>query len=344
MPKLVLVLSFSLLSWLGVLHCQSNSPLQSSFLEKPVKGLTLVAPPKPFPTDPTHEIQSIGANCIAIIPYAFTPPQQALVRFGSKRQWWGERPEGIRKSIELAQKRGIHVLLKPQVWSPGWWTGDYSFSTDDEWSTWEEQYASYITHFAEIAEKMEVEAFCLGTEFKTAIRERPQFWQNLIKRIRTIYSGRLTYAANWDNFENIPFWDQLDYIGINAYFPLSSEQTPTVSELVSAWKPMKKKIADHQSQYGLPVIFTEYGYLSVDRCADKTWELEASIGQLAINEPAQANAIDALHTAFASEHYWKGGFLWKWFPNMQGHEGYPEKDYTPQGKMSEKILESWFKK
>lgn len=199
-------------------------------------------------------------------------------------------------------------------------------------------------HFAELAEEMHVAAFCIGTEFKLAIQKRPQFWHDLIEHIKTVYTGRLTYAANWDNFENIPFWRELDYIGINAYFPLSEKETPSVQELVNAWQPVKKKIAEHYTIHKTPVIFTEYGYLSVDGCANKTWELEASIDQIAINETAQANAIDALHTAFASEHYWKGGFLWKWFPDMQGHEGYPEKDYTPQGKKSAQILEAWFSK
>jgi hypothetical protein len=27
----------------------------------------------------------------------------------------------------------------------------------------------------------------------------------LIQKIRKIYSGKLTYAANWDSFETIPF-------------------------------------------------------------------------------------------------------------------------------------------
>jgi hypothetical protein len=27
---------------------------------------------------------------------------------------------------------------------------------------------------------------------------------------------------------------------------------------------------------------------------------------------------------------------------MQGHEGNPDKDYTPQGKRAEKVLKRWF--
>ena len=83
--------------------------------------------------------------------------------------------------------------------------------------------------------------------------------------------------------------------------------------------------------------------MSVDGSAHNNWELEENIKSLDENQAAQAIAIDALHQVFSSEPYWKGGFLWKWYPGMQGHEGYPDKDYTPQGKEAEKILERWFK-
>jgi hypothetical protein len=70
--------------------------------------------------------------------------------------------------------------------------------------------------------------------------------------------------------------------------------------------------------------------------------LEKRIHQLNVNEKAQANALEALFQSFAGEPYWHGGFLWKWFPNMQGHEGYPEKDYSPQGKAGSLVLKTWY--
>ena len=154
--------------------------------------------------------------------------------------------------------------------------------------------------------------------------------------------GLITYAANWDNFTEIPFWDQLDYIGINAYFPLLDHEKPTLSKLVKAWKEPLESIRKCQKKFDKPIIFTEYGYLSVDGATFNTWELEKKLDVLDVNQEAQAMAIDALHSVFAEESYWQGGFLWKWYPSMQGHEGYPTKDYTPQGKTAEKVLKRWF--
>jgi len=65
---------------------------------------------------------------------------------------------------------------------------------------------------------------------------------------------------------------------------------------------------------------------------------------LDINERAQANALNSLYEIFSQQEFWAGGFLWKWFPNMQGHEGYPDKDYTPQGKIAEDVISEWYGK
>jgi hypothetical protein len=88
-----------------------------------------------------------------------------------------------------------------------------------------------------IAVEKNVEALCVGTEFKVGAVRREAFWRGLIARIRQKYHGKLTYAANWDEFPNMPFWDALDFVGINAYMPLSDAVTPSVSDLKMAWRP-----------------------------------------------------------------------------------------------------------
>ena len=327
-----------------LLACFSVHPSDQAALRKNsvIDGLTLVAPPQPFTKNPMVAVQEVGANWIAVIPYGFTRKNNPTVHFNSQRQWWGERPAGVMKTIELAQNADVKILLKPQVWSPGWWTGDYDFDSDQDWENWEEDYLKYINHFAELADSFKVDLFCIGTEFKNSVKERPNFWLEVIRQVRQVYKGQITYAANWDNFENIPFWQELDLIGINAYFPLLDEKTPSFKALCKAWQPHLKKIRSFHKTVKKPIVFTEYGYLSVDGCAFETWVLESRINQLEINEMAQANAIEALHHTFSQEHYWLGGFLWKWFPNMKGHEGYPAKDYTPQGKIAHQVLSEIF--
>lgn len=309
-----------------------------------VRGVNFVAPPKPFGEDPMPPVRDIGATWIAVIPYAFCRPGSPRVRYQSNNswQWWGERPAGVRETIRKARVAGLQVMLKPQVYVPGSWTGGISFSSEVQWREWEDSYEAYILPFAEMAEEEGVALLCIGTEFKVSSTERPRYWRQLIRKIRQVYSGKLTYAANWDEFDQIEFWDELDYIGVDAYFPLDPAPTPRVKKLKRAWRKPKRTIEKTVQKFRRPVLFTEFGYLSVDGCAYNNWDLEAQIRSVPVNEQAQANALDALFQTFWEEPYWHGGFIWKWFPNLKGHEGYPERDYTPQGKIGEEVVRDWY--
>jgi hypothetical protein len=309
-----------------------------------IKGLSFVAIPSPFQDNPFHDITDVSANYISVIPFAYTLQNDTEVHYNSHRQWWGEKPEGVRSTIRLAHDHNINVMLKPQIYVPGSWIGDLTFDNEADWIKWEGEYQSYIMAMAEIAADEDVAILCLGTELKRSVVERTSFWIELITKIRTVYCGKLTYSSNWDHYKQIPFWDQLDYIGISTYFPLSDSKTPQVSELIKAWQPIKHDLKTFSLSHNKRMLFTEFGYLSVDHCAHKTWELEADIHQANVNEKAQANALNAIFETFFNEDFWAGGFLWKWFPNGHGHEGYPDKDYTPQNKLAEGILHNWYSK
>ncbi|MBL7825336.1 MAG: hypothetical protein JNJ57_01815, partial [Saprospiraceae bacterium] len=162
-------------------------------------------------------------------------------------------------------------------------------------------------------------------------------------KVKTAYHGKLTYSANWDDWDKVPFWNELDYIGLGGYFPLVDAALPDIALLQTAWLPIKERLKTFSEKQGKQILFTEWGYLSVDGCGWRNWELEKGIKSRSINQVAQAHCYEAMLTTFQPEPWWAGSFLWKWFPNMRGHEGYPERDYTPQGKLSEQVLQRWYK-
>ena len=323
---------------------QAYDSFEFDDVEDRMKGITMVAPPKEFKNNPLQPIKDVNANWVALVPYGFSSKGNSEVRFNTKWQWWGEKPEGIRKCIKMAHSNGLKVLLKPQVYIHRGWVGEVDFNDEASWTEWEKAYEKFIMLFVDIAIQEDVEMFCLGTEYKISVVKREKFWRQLISKIRNRYDGKLIYSANWDSFEKVAIWDDLDYIGVSSYFPLTDSKTPAKDELIRAWKPITKRLARLSSLYQKKVIFTEYGYLSVDRCAHRNWELEKQIKTLPINERAQANALEALYDNYSKQEFWAGGFLWKWFPNMQGHEGYIDKDYTPQGKLAEEIITDWYGK
>jgi len=351
-PSFTAILSIILLCAFAGLNCnwttanQSNEPFFEHSIPK-MKGLNFVAPPRAFTTNPMEAVKEVNANWIAVIPYAFTRPGQPKVQYnnhGKYQQWWGERPEGCAETIRLAHESDIQVLFKPQVYIPGSWPGDLDFANAEEWALWEADYRKFILLMLDMAIEKKVAAFCIGTEFKKSVIKREAFWRGLIKEIRGKYDGLLTYASNWDHYEQVPFWDALDFVGVDAYFPLVNEKTPKVAALKKAWQPHLQKMRKFQSLVAKPIVFTEYGYLSVDGAAYNTWELEGKVRQLPINQQAQANALEALYATFWQESWWSGGYIWKWFPEMKGHEGYPDRDYTPQGKTGEEIVRKWYEK
>ncbi len=309
-----------------------------------IDGITMVAPPQEFKTDPMEDIQDVHADWVALVPFGFSRSGQARVSYGSKSQWWGERKEGIEASVKLAKGKDLKVMLKPQVWIPGAWVGEVDFDTEEDWKIWEDSYRSYIMSFIDIAIEYNVDLFCVGTEYRVAVKKREAFWRSLIKDIKKVYSGKLTYSSNWDSYDKVPIWDALDFVGISAYFPLTEVETPPTMMLTYRWNKHIKKLRKFSSKNDRKILFTEYGYLSVDGAAGKTWELEKEVRSLAINEQAQANGYEALFRSFWKEDFWAGGFLWKWFPDGHGHEGYPERDYTPQNKKAQKVLSEWYGK
>jgi hypothetical protein len=325
--------------FLCVLFASSTGYTQ---LDARISGVSLVAPRDSFERNPMQDLNSVNCSWVAVIPYAFTPAKEAKVYFGNNHQWWGETPRGAEHTIQIAKESGLKVMLKPQLWIHNSWVGDLEFDTEKEWSSWELSYKEYIIGFARIAERNKVEILCIGTEFKKAVQQRPKFWRKLIKEIREHYSGLLTYCSNWDSFEDVPFWKDLDLIGISAYFPLSDHTHPEVDHLKEQWEPIKKSLSRISKKYGKKILFTEYGYLSVNGCAGKTWELERVRMDLPSNERAQANALEALYSSFCDESYWVGGFLWKWYPNGRVRPGFKAHDYTPQDKLSEQVIKQWY--
>ena len=303
-----------------------------------LNGVCLVAPSQPLSPDDMEPIQELGANWVAVVPYAFSyGDDDPRINYDTSRQWWGERKEGVVTTIRYAQEAGLKVMLKPHVWVRGQgWPGDFTLSSEAKWQQWEEEYGAYLRTITQVADSMNVELLCIGTEYRQAIITRPQFWEKLIGEIRQNYSGKLTYAANWDNFENVTFWNKLDYIGIDAYWPLCERQTPTLKTLTAGWREPLRQIERVQQRYQRPILLTEYGYESRDYMARGHWESSSEEGT--VNLEAQRRAYQVLYDTFWDRPWFAGGFLWKWFPNHAQAGGTNHTSYTPQNKPAQTVI------
>jgi hypothetical protein len=306
-----------------------------------INGVSFVAPPRFIDEIKISHLRSINANWVAITPYAFSNSNSPEVSFNHDHQWWGETKTGVVATINYAHNQGHKIMLKPHVWVKGQgWAGDYELETDDQWKVWGESYANYILTYAEIADSLKVEMLCIGTEYRKAVTLHPEIWRNLIKDVRQIYGGKVVYAANWDNYQNVTFWDDLDFIGIDAYFPLTEEKSPEIAHLKDKWDSISVDIQKFSKKWDKSILFTEFGYQSVDYSTDGHWKYEQDT--LSINLDLQANAYQALFETFWDKPWFDGGFFWKWHSDHERIGGLENKEFTPQNKPAQETIRQWY--
>ena len=93
--------------------------------------------------------------------------------------------------------------------------------------------------------------------------------------------------------------------------------------------------------YDKPILFTEYGYRSVDYAGRKPWVSDRSMNQ--VNLKAQVNTTKALYETFWNEEWFAGGFIWKWFIDYDKVGGEDNPMFTPQNKPVEEVIKEYYK-
>jgi hypothetical protein len=306
-------------------------------------GLCWEGSPRPITAEALDPLVALGVNAISQTPFAFMrDPRKPELGFSDParpltgRGWWGEHGEGVRFVARAAHERGIATLVKPHVWLHGSWPGEVEMDSEEDWATWFAAYREFILGWAHLSAAEGHAGLCLGNELdKTALRERE--WRALIADVRAVFPGLVTYAANWTHFEEVPFWDALDAIGISAYFPLSEAPRPSLEELRDAWRPVRARLAALSARVERPVVFTEIGYHPAEGALAEPWEWE--VGSAALAPENQANAYQAALDVFLGEPWFGGVFFWKWHAEA-GHRrrGSPAGTFSPQGLPAEEVL------
>jgi hypothetical protein len=309
-----------------------------------INGVSFVASQQPIGQEQVDPVIAVHANHASIMPFGFIQDlQHPEISYNTNRQWFGETREGSKQYIDLLKQNNIQVMIKPQIWV---WKGEYTglikMKTEEDWIRFEKSYGEYILDFAKLAEETHCELFCIGTELEMFIQKRPEFWNGLINEVREVYSGKITYAANWDEYKRIPFWESLDYIGVDAYFPISESRTPTIRESIEKWDHWKNELKGISERSNRKILFTEYGYRSVDYAGKEPWMSER--GTSRVNLIAQSNMYAALYESVWDEDWFAGGYIWKWFIDDSKVGGYDNPMFTPQNKPVEKVISEQYLK
>ena len=316
----------------------------ASQVQEKINGVSFVASREEVAQEHVQEVVKLHANHAAVMPFGFIRDiGSPEIIFDTERQWFGETKKGASQYIELLHKNGIKTMVKPQIWIwKGEFTGTLKMNSEEDWKALEASYEQFILTYAEMAQETNSELFCIGTELEQFVKNRPDYWKALIAKIREVYKGKLTYAANWDEYPRVPFWAALDYIGIDAYFPLSEEKTPSVAQLKKGWQRWKSDIATLANTTDRRVLFTEFGYRSMDFSAKKPWLVDRN--EENVNLEAQVNCKKAIFEEFWGEDWFAGGYVWKWFIHHSKSGGADDNRFTPQNKPAQEVIKTFYKK
>lgn len=332
-----------ILSLLSTILLMSSCSMTLPKLEK-INGVSFVASRDSISDKHVQPVVRLNANYASLMPFGFIRDlAHPEIRYNENRQWFGEREDGIKQYAEELRKNGIKIMLKPQIWVwNGEFTGFIKMKKEEDWKTLEISYSAFILEFAHIAQENNFEILCIGTELENFIDARPSYWKKLIEEIKNVYKGKLTYASNWNEYNRTHFWDDLDYIGIDAYFPVDDKQSPTLGAAKKGWQTHKAEMKTYSETHKKPILFTEFGYRSIDYAGRAPWTVDRVDKQ--VNLEAQAILTQALFEEFWHEDWFAGGFVWKWFHDYENVGGHDDNRFTPQNKPAEETIRAQYAK
>jgi sugar phosphate isomerase/epimerase len=260
--------------------------------------------------EPTLDrINELGATWVAIHPYAWIT-DDGTVHF---REFDSDNPPAsIIRPIVEAHRRGLKILIKPHLgyWRSRFsWRGEINFDSEDEWNRFFRTYETWITQVAALSR--EADGFCVGTELDATLDHESE-WRRVIASVRELTPAPLSYAANWATYRRVSFWDAVDIIGVQAYFPLTEARDPDEEELRAGWASVMSEIEDFAAKRDQYVVFTELGYNQSHQAAARPWDSHSDEEDAAAE--LQARCLRVALELIEEEPRVIGAFLWKWFP------------------------------
>ena len=312
------------------------------------KGISLV--PRNS-TDPSSEqwkqtLRDLKANNVNIVTYILLYRQSTFNSNEIYESHNNPTEASLVESIAYAHSLGLKVQLKPHIDNddvPQYWRGQIAPTDLNAWFT---SYGTMLNNVARIARENGVEELCIGTELFNLTIPRADwpvtpYWTNLIAQVRANYSGTLTYSSVFTlELNQLEFWPQLDYIGIGAYWQLTSEKNPSVAQIKNSWSGINSNIIQPLStRVNKPVVFTEAGYRSADCATVYSWgDFYCGTG---VNMQEQVNAYEALFSYWENQPNMRGVIIWGWEPDPN-FGSLNDIAYTPQHKPAQTVMKNWF--
>ncbi len=268
-------------------------------------------------------LKELGANTVALGPDVIQP------RLDAPELEWGSHDASLRFVLRAARELGLRTFVMPRVESPDFfkppfpWRGKMSFKDSKVRDAWYVNYRSMITHYGQLCREESASILGIGLEYRELAKADPKEWRAVARAAREAFGGPITYSANWDDYDQVLWWDAVDVIGIGAYFEVLEDglpdQTfvntatltpPTLRQVEKGWEPIRAKLRATSAAAGRPIWFTEVGFTTYADTNYYPWRWQAERKE---DASQQALAYRALIRTFVSEPWWNGACFWRFY-------------------------------
>lgn len=290
------------------------------------------------------EAAQMGATWVSLTPFGrigSLSSTQVSLEFEAPFE---ENRANIARGIEMAHRRGLKVLLVPHLWvESGEWRAQIDPGAGAGWEAWARSYERFLVTWAEVAQSTGAEMLSVGVELRSWVTtERAASFFPIIAAVRQVYTGLLTYSANWDDVDDTAILQELDLVGINAFYPLAEEEGARLPELLQGAEGVATKLERLAKAQNKPILLTEIGYKTVESPAVKPWIWPEDMKKVVLSQRDQAEATFALVQPLLDRSWFAGFFVWRIYADPDDVSQEPEFGFSPRGKLAERVVRDAF--
>jgi hypothetical protein len=265
----------------------------------------------------------------------------------------------LRLHIAALQDAGIEIFLGPQICCTA---VDTTALTPEWWEAWYEQYKGFLFYHIDLANEYGIENLSIGADWLVYVQQPEGFLERMDaiydeaearydgKMGMQIYLGGNGVEGNYHLYPNpqiIPNLERWDFLSITWWAGISNSTDPSAEELDQGVEYLFQSFIDPlHEQYGVPIIFNQVAFSSVDGGlmgavdvfdpAIQLWEPYADEFQLDLEE--QAMGYDAILRGIARRDYVIGFYPFAYLP-----ETFPlTLEFNLRDKPAEQVLRQWY--
>lgn len=274
-------------------------------------------------------LKALGVNTLGIMMEGrMDNPASVEIRLPST-----DEIDATHRALIDAHAMGFATVVVPHLYlDNGEWRGSIRLDAPKAAEAWWASYERFMTRMAGVAADSGATMLSVGVELK-GLSGRPEHatpMRRVIHAVRTRYPGALTYSANWDEAEQVLFWDALDYVGVNGYYPLQPDP-------VRGAEAVARRLTKLATTAKRPVLVIEVGYRSSPLSHLEPWAWPEQVEPL-VDEAAQAQAWAATIAHWPRAEGVRGLMVWVIPTDPDDPASEPRHGFNPLNKAAQTVI------